>query len=90
MGGAAAGPSAGRWSAIGGALGEAWEHRQNTLGYNPRGVGVTPEAIRAALDRILPGVQKPGRYLGLERNTIVKDWDSAAVRLLLALSLIHI
>ena len=73
-----------RWSAIGGALSELWEHRQKRLGYNPRGVGVTPDQIRAALDRILPGVQKPGRYLGLERNIIVKDWGSAAVRLLLA------
>ena len=71
-------------SDAGGALGESWEHRQNALGYNPRGVGVTPDEIRAALDRILPGVQKPGRYLGLERNTIVKDWGVVAVRLLLA------
>ncbi len=43
-----------------------------------------PSEIRAALDRILPGVQRPGRYLGLERNTVVKDWASVPVRLLLA------
>jgi radical SAM family uncharacterized protein len=43
-----------------------------------------PQEIRAALERILPGVQKPGRYLGLERNRVLKDWGSAAVRLLLA------
>ncbi len=30
----------------------------------------TPAAIRAALDDILPGVQKPSRYLGLERNLV--------------------
>ena len=42
-----------------------------------------PHEIRAALERILPGVQKPGRYLGLERNRVLKDWGSAAVRLLL-------
>jgi hypothetical protein len=45
---------------------------------------VQPHEIRAALERILPGVQKPGRYLGLERNRVLKDWGSAAVRLLLA------
>ena len=43
-----------------------------------------PESIRAALERILPGVQKPGRYLGLERNLVRKDWDAVDVRLLLA------
>jgi len=36
------------------------------------------------VERILPSVQKPGRYLGLERNRVLKDWDSVAVRLLLA------
>ncbi|OFV82975.1 MAG: hypothetical protein A2Y78_09625 [Acidobacteria bacterium RBG_13_68_16] len=36
------------------------------------------------MERILPSVQKPGRYLGLERNRVLKDWDSVAVRLLLA------
>jgi len=45
---------------------------------------VQPREIRAALERILPGVQKPGRYLGLERNRVLKDWDTVAVRLLLA------
>jgi len=45
---------------------------------------LTPKEIRAALERVLPSVQKPGRYLGLERNRVLKDWDSAAVRLLLA------
>ena len=43
-----------------------------------------PSEIRAALEFILPGVQKPGRYLGLERNRAVKAWDEARVRLLLA------
>jgi radical SAM family uncharacterized protein/radical SAM-linked protein len=45
---------------------------------------LTPKEIRAALERILPSVQKPGRYLGLERNRVLKDWGSVAVRLLLA------
>ncbi|RLE17155.1 MAG: B12-binding domain-containing radical SAM protein, partial [Acidobacteria bacterium] len=43
-----------------------------------------PQAIRSALDDILPGVQKPTRYLGLERNLTRKDWDETPVRLALA------
>ncbi len=35
----------------------------------------TPEQIEASLDRILLKVQKPGRYVGGELNTVVKDWD---------------
>jgi radical SAM family uncharacterized protein len=33
-----------------------------------------------ALDRILPTVQKPGRYTGGEYNSIVKDWDAINVK----------
>ncbi len=40
--------------------------------------------IRAALEGILPRVERPGRYLGLERNHVVKPWDSVGVRVLLA------
>ncbi len=43
-----------------------------------------PQAIRSALDDILPGVQKPTRYLGLERNLTRKDWGETPVRLVLA------
>ena len=43
-----------------------------------------PETIRQALERVLPHVERPGRYLGLERNQVVKPWESVAVRLLLA------
>lgn len=43
-----------------------------------------PEKIRRALEGILPHVERPGRYLGLERNQVVKPWESVAVRLLLA------
>jgi radical SAM family uncharacterized protein len=43
-----------------------------------------PQEMRDALERILPIVQKPGRYLALERNRVVKDWAAAGVRLLLA------
>jgi len=35
---------------------------------------VTPEQIERLLDRILPSVEKPGRYVGGEYNSIVKDW----------------
>jgi len=36
------------------------------------------------LDRILPQVTRPGRYIGQERNSIVKDWESARIRFALA------
>ncbi|MFV2073172.1 MAG: TIGR03960 family B12-binding radical SAM protein [Thermoanaerobaculales bacterium] len=44
----------------------------------------SPTAIRTALDEILPGVQKPSRYLGLERNLVRKAWDTVSVRVALA------
>ena len=40
----------------------------------------TPEEISAALARILPRVEKPGRYTGGELNQVVKDWASTPVR----------
>lgn len=43
-----------------------------------------PEAIREALDDILAGVQKPTRYLGLERNLVRKPWAAVRVRVALA------
>ncbi len=36
---------------------------------------LTPEQIEEKLDRILLKVQKPGRYVGGELNSIQKDWD---------------
>lgn len=36
------------------------------------------------LDRILPKVTKPARYTGHEWNRVVKGWDSAEVRIVLA------
>ncbi len=44
----------------------------------------SPDAIRTALDEILPRVQKPTRYLGIERNLIRKSWESVSVRVALA------
>ncbi len=40
--------------------------------------------IRATLETILPTVQKPARYVGIERNLRRKDWDSVAVHVALA------
>ncbi len=36
---------------------------------------LTPEQIETRLERILLKVQKPGRYVGGEWNSIVKDWE---------------
>jgi radical SAM family uncharacterized protein len=36
------------------------------------------------LERILPTVRKPGRYVGGEYNSVVKDWDAASVHVCLA------
>jgi radical SAM family uncharacterized protein len=42
------------------------------------------DSVRAAIDPILPGVERPGRYLGLERNLVRKDLRAADVSLALA------
>src|SRR6202171_6054002 len=41
-------------------------------------------SLRARLDPILPAVEKPGRYIGLERHVTRQDLPSAAVTLALA------
>jgi radical SAM family uncharacterized protein len=41
---------------------------------------LTPEQIEKKLDRILLKVQKPGRYVGGELNSVHKDWDSVQTR----------
>ena len=40
--------------------------------------------MKDRLDAILPHVTKPARYTGHEWNSIVKDWDTTPVRLVLA------
>ncbi|MBL8097031.1 MAG: TIGR03960 family B12-binding radical SAM protein [Anaerolineales bacterium] len=45
---------------------------------------MTPESIPHALDRMLPRVEKPGRYTGGELNSIVKDWATARLKVCLA------
>jgi radical SAM family uncharacterized protein/radical SAM-linked protein len=41
-------------------------------------------SVRPLLDPILPTVEKPGRYVGLERNVIRKDLPASAVTVALA------
>ncbi len=41
---------------------------------------LTPEQIEIKLDRILLKVQKPGRYVGGELNSTVKDWDNTQTK----------
>ncbi|MBK7456822.1 MAG: TIGR03960 family B12-binding radical SAM protein [Anaerolineales bacterium] len=41
---------------------------------------LTPEQIETKLDRILLKVQKPGRYVGGELNSTVKNWDKAQTK----------
>ncbi len=41
---------------------------------------LTPEQIETKLDRILLKVQKPGRYVGGELNSTVKEWDKVQTK----------
>lgn len=43
-----------------------------------------PADIERKLDRFLLTVEKPGRYVGGEYNSIVKDWDATDIRVALA------
>jgi radical SAM family uncharacterized protein len=43
-----------------------------------------PQINLDTLNRILPTVQKPGRYTGGEWNSVVKDWDHVPIRMALA------
>jgi len=44
---------------------------------------LAPAQIDKALARILPKVEKPGRYTGGELNQVVKDWDAISSRVAL-------
>jgi radical SAM family uncharacterized protein len=44
----------------------------------------TPEQIERTLDRVLLTVAKPGRYVGGEYNSVVKDWDAIPFRMAMA------
>jgi radical SAM family uncharacterized protein len=41
---------------------------------------LTPSEINLRLERILPTVEKPGRYTGGEYNQVIKAWDTTPVR----------
>jgi len=41
---------------------------------------LSPEQIEARLDRILLKVQKPGRYVGGELNSTIKDWSAVQTK----------
>src|SRR5205085_5576039 len=43
-----------------------------------------PKAYRAEYERLLPLVEKPGRYVGNERGTVRKDPDTVRLRFALA------
>ena len=43
----------------------------------------TPQ-LNVWLERTLPGVQKPGRYVGGELNQVRKEWDSVGIHVALA------
>jgi radical SAM family uncharacterized protein len=54
--------------------------------FNQTGSGIippmlSPEQIEASLERILLKVQKPGRYVGGELNTVIKDWQRIATKI---------
>ncbi|MEP7287973.1 MAG: TIGR03960 family B12-binding radical SAM protein [Chloroflexota bacterium] len=51
---------------------------------NGNSLSITPQQIEQKLDRILLSVTKPGRYVGGEYNSVVKDWDSVPFRTALA------
>ena len=44
---------------------------------------ITPEEIYFRLERILPTVQKPGRYTGGELNQVVKTWHTTPIHVAL-------
>ena len=45
---------------------------------------LSPGEISKRLERILPTVTKPGRYVGGEYNQVVKDWENIGVHVALA------
>ena len=45
---------------------------------------LTPEQIERKLERLLPAVEKPGRYTGGELNSVVKEWSRVHTRVCVA------
>lgn len=46
-------------------------------------LSIKPEQVEKRLHRILPIIQKPGRYTGGELNQVVKDWTLTATKIAL-------
>ncbi len=46
-------------------------------------VNMKSSELQEKLARVLPTVQKPGRYTGGELNQVIKDWDSVKARVAL-------
>ena len=44
---------------------------------------ISPSEIELRLERILPTIQKPGRYTGGEYNQVVKDWQNTQTKVAL-------
>lgn len=44
----------------------------------------TPEHIEQTLEQVLLSIQKPGRYVGGEFNSVRKDWDQVTLRAAMA------
>ena len=44
---------------------------------------ISPSEIEFRLERILPSIQKPGRYTGGEFNQVVKDWQNIETKVAL-------
>ena len=44
---------------------------------------LSPSTIQSKLERILPIIQKPGRYTGGELNQIIKDWETITTKVAL-------
>ena len=42
------------------------------------------QSIETRLDRFLLQVEKPGRYVGGEYNSVIKDWHATDIRVALA------
>ena len=45
---------------------------------------ISPEDFQLKLDRLLPRIEKPGRYTGGELNQIVKNWQEIQTKICLA------
>ncbi len=45
---------------------------------------LSPQQIESRLERILLKVQKPGRYVGGEWNSVLKDWEATPIKVALA------